>query len=66
VKPSNLAFYDFIVGKVVPPAATSLLSLSSKFIVKLEHTIAPGELRAPMDRLERDMHLKIFFAGVKN
>ena len=62
----NLEFYDFTVGKVVPPSATSLLGLSSKFIVKLEYTIVTGELQAPMDRLEQDMHLKIFFAGVKN
>ena len=66
IKPSNLAFYDFTVGKVVPPAATSLLGLSSKFIVKPEQKTSSREMLESMDRLERDVHLKIFFAGVKN
>jgi len=44
IEPSNLVFYDFTVGKVVLPAATSLFGLSSKFIVKPNHTAAPDNL----------------------
>ena len=66
IKPSNLVFYNFTIGKVVSPAATSLLGLSSKFIVKPEHTASSDEILESMDRLKRDVHLKIFFDGVKN
>ena len=65
VNPSNLAFYDFTRGKIVPPAATSLLGLSAKFIVKPEYTGSPNDTKEALDRLERDLHLKIFFSGVE-
>lgn len=47
----------------MPPATSSLLGLGLKFIPKLKKTTAFRELQPMMERLERDMHRKIYFSG---
>jgi len=44
---------------------TALLGLSTKFIVKPEYTHSPNDTQEALDRLEQDLHLKIFFSGVE-
>ena len=47
----------------MPPAVASLLGLNLKFIPKPDYTTSTREIWEGLDRLERDLHLKIFFAG---
>lgn len=60
-RPSNLAFHDLTPGKVVPPAARSLLGLSLKFIPTPKVTTC--DLQPSFTRFERDLHIKAYFAG---
>ena len=47
----------------MPPATSSLLGLNLKFIPKPNYTTSTREIWEALDRLERDLHIKIFFAG---
>ena len=62
-RPTNLAFHDLTQGKIVPPAARSLLGMSLKFIPTPPLTGLPKDLNNSLDRFERDMQIKSFFAG---
>jgi hypothetical protein len=61
--PTNIAFHDLTPGKIAPRTAKNLLGLGGKFIVIPHRTNGEGELFASTDRLERDFHLKVYFAG---
>lgn len=62
--PSNLAFHDLTADKIAPPEAKSLLGMGSTFIRKPEFTT--GNISHTVDRFDRDMKLKVFFAGSEN
>ena len=64
-RPTNLAFHDLTLGKVMPQATASLLGLNLKFIPKPEHTTSSLDLLKTTERLERDLHRKIYFAGAE-
>ena len=55
-----MAFHNLTPRKITPKAAKSLLGLGSKFIVTPATTT--GDISSTIDRLDRDMRLKIFFA----
>ena len=57
---SNLAFHDLTPGKIAPQAAKSLLGSGSKFICTPAKTT--GDISASIDRMDRDMRLRVFFA----
>lgn len=59
--PSNLAFHDLTPGKVAPSNARLLLGMSPKFIKTPKFTT--GCILSNLYRLERDFHLKVYFAG---
>ena len=56
----NMAFHDLTPGKIARRAAKSLLGLGSKFIVTPATTT--GDISSTIERLDRDMRLKVFFA----
>lgn len=58
--PSNMAFHDLTPNKSAPKSAKALLGLGSKFICTPKYTT--GSISASYKRLERDMHLRVFFA----
>ena len=60
-RPTNLAFHDLTNGKVIPKAYKSVLGLSYKFIPTPGKTWSKVE--KSLERLERDTHLKAYFAG---
>jgi hypothetical protein len=59
--PSNMAYHDLTSDQSAPPDAKSLLGLGSKFIPKPKLTT--GDILPSFDRLERDFHIKVHFAG---
>jgi len=63
LKAMNTAFHDLTRGKPLPPATTSLLGLSLKFIPIPRYAPSATDLAPSFDRIERDIGLKIFFAG---
>lgn len=58
-----MAFHDLTPGKIAPPAAKQLLGLGGKFIVTPYRTNGEGQVFASTDRLERDVHLRVYFSG---
>ena len=60
-RPTNLAFHDLTPGKVMPPAAKSLLGLSMKFIPTPRYT--SHHMMPTLDRFERDLTVKAFWVG---
>ena len=58
--PSNMAFHDLTPNKSAPKSAKALLGLRSKFICTPKYTT--GSISVSYERLERDMHLRVFFA----
>ena len=59
----NRAFHDLTDGKSIPPAAHEILGLSMKFIPTPEYTTSTNHAVQSFDRLERDIGLKVHFAG---
>lgn len=59
-----MAFHDLTKGGVVPPLVKSLLGLSLKFCVPSKYT--NFDLKPSLDRFNRDLHLKTYFAGSEN
>ena len=59
----NRAFHDLTDGKSIPPAAHEILGLSLKFIPTPEYTTPTNLAVQSFDRLERDIGLKVWFAG---
>ena len=59
----KLAFHDLTINHKLPPQATHLLGLGLKFIPTPRVNITPDDLEHSTTRFERDMNLKIFFAG---
>ena len=55
-----MAFHDLTPNKSAPQSAKALLGLGSKFICTPKFTT--GSLESNFSRLERDMHLRVFFA----
>jgi len=62
-KPANLKFHDLTINKIMPPAVSSLLGQNLKFIPTPSYTTGGKEMLESLDRLERDLHLKIYFSG---
>ena len=60
-RPQNKSFHDLTIGKIMPKATKSILGLSHKFIPTPKVTSYDIEDR--LDRLERDIHLKVYFAA---
>ena len=60
---SNLHFHDLTIGRIMPPATSSLLGLSLKFIPKPTFTTSALDMEDNYNRFERNVHLKVFFAG---
>jgi hypothetical protein len=56
-----MAYHDLTSDQSAPPDAKSLVGLSSKFIPKPKFTT--GDILPSCDRLERDFHIKVHFAG---
>ncbi|KAL7532009.1 hypothetical protein ACHAXR_004375 [Thalassiosira sp. AJA248-18] len=61
----NRAFHDLTHGKSIPPAAHEILGLSLKFIPTPEYTTSTNFAAKSFARLERDVALKVWFAGEK-
>ena len=59
-RPKNLAFHDLTSGKVMPKAVKPILGLSHKFIPVPK--VTPSNMTDALDRLERDIDLKVNFA----
>ena len=62
----NKQFHDLTDGKSIPPAAHEILGLSLKFIPTPEYTTHTNHAVQSFDRLERDVALKVWFAGEKS
>jgi hypothetical protein len=63
LKAMNMAFHDLTRGKSLPPATTSLLGLSLKFIPTPCYTPSATDVAPSFDRIECNIGLKTFFAG---
>ena len=61
--PSNLAFHDLTSGKSLPPATSTVMGLSTKFIPTPRFTTSRVTAMESFERFERDLNLKVFFAG---
>ncbi len=61
---NNLAFHDLTPGKIMPSLAKQVLGLSFKFVPAPRLTTSHKTIHDTMDRLNRDVDLKVFFAGV--
>ena len=61
-RPQNCAFHDLTQGKVMPKGLSSLLGLSHSFIPTPPSTMPMEDVEATLDRFERDMQLKVYFA----
>ena len=59
----NLAFHDLTTGGILPPMANTLLGLGLKFIPTPKLNTSPDEQITTLERFERDLSLKVFFAG---
>ena len=59
-RPSNLKFHDLTEGKTMGQAISSLLGLNLKFIVKPHYTTSHTVVNEGLDRLEIDVHRKVF------
>ena len=59
-----MAFHDLTPGKIAPKSAKSLLGLGSKFIITPSTTT--GDISTSTKRLDRDMLLKVYFAGASD
>ena len=60
-RPSNLKFHDLTDGKTMGQAISSLLGLNLKFIVKPHYTTSHTVVNEGLDRLEIDVHRKVYF-----
>lgn len=58
-----MAFHDLTPGKIIPPVAKEVLGYNLKFIPTPRFTTGSKSIDDATDRLERDVDLKIFFAG---
>jgi len=59
----KLAFHDLTSTHKLPPTANQLLGLGLKFIPTPRTNITSTELEHTTSRFERDVSLKVFFAG---
>ena len=63
LKGSNSAFHDLTKDQAIPPMAASLLGLGLKFIPTPETSPSVNNITPSLNRIERDINLKTFFAG---
>ena len=61
--PSNLAFHDLTIGKALTQAAHIVMGLSNKFIPTPSTTTERVTAIEAFERLDRDVSLKVYFAG---
>ena len=61
--PLDLAFRDLTIGKALPPAAHTVMGLSNKFIPTPSTTTERVTAIEAFERLDRDVSLKVYFAG---
>ena len=60
-RPFNMACHNFTYEHPPPPAFRSLLGLGLNFCPTPESTT--HNIRDSLDRLQRDLYLKVYFAG---
>ena len=60
---TNKSFHDLTPGKSLPTAAAFLPGLGLKFIPVPKKSLGLREIDEGIDRFDRDMFLKIHFAG---
>ena len=60
---SKLAFHDLTITHKLPPTAHHILGLGLKFIPTPKLNITPEALDISTSRFERDLNLRVFFAG---
>ena len=61
--PVNSSCHDLTEDRSLPPAAKKVLGLGGKFIITPPHTTARCLILEKLERLGRDVSLKVFFAG---
>ncbi len=66
LKASNNTFHDLTTGAFLPPATATLLGLSLKFIPMPRYSPSKSDVVPSLDRFERNIGLKTFFAGHSN
>ncbi len=66
LKASNNTFHNLTAGASLPPATATLLGLSLKFIPTPRYSPSKSDVVPALDRFERDIGLKTFFAGHSN
>ncbi len=66
LKASNNTFHDLPTGQSLPPAMATLLRLSLKFIPTPRYSPSKSNVAPSLNRIERDIGLKTFFAGHNN
>ena len=60
-RPTNLTFHDLTPGKIMPPAAKSLLGLSMKFIPTPKLTT--HHMMPSLNRFQQDLVVKAYWVG---
>ncbi len=60
---TNKTFHDLTPGKSLPAAATFLLGFGLRFIPIPKKSLQLKEIDEGINRFDRDMFLKIYFAG---
>jgi hypothetical protein len=62
-RPNNLAFHDLTENKIAPTNIRSLLGLGLKFCPTPRYTTSPKVIEKTLERMERDLYLKVYYAG---
>jgi hypothetical protein len=62
----NLTFHNLNTKNQLPLDAHLLLGLGLKYIATPKINIATSQLNTSLDRLDRDIGLKVFFSGTDN
>jgi hypothetical protein len=62
-RPTNLAFHDLTENKIAPTNIRSLLGLGLKFCPTPRYTTSAKDIEKTLERMERDLYLKVHFAG---
>jgi hypothetical protein len=66
LKASNNTFHNLNAGASLPPATATLLGLSLKSIPTPRYSPSKSDVVLALDRFERNIGLKTFFAGHSN
>jgi hypothetical protein len=58
-----MVFHDLTKGRICPNSCKQLLGLGPKFVIKPDKTTSEHSIQQSIDRFERDIQVKAFFAG---